>query len=955
MVARSNRRIDRFRWTALQLDALAACQSFGDLEDTLRELPADLYQTYDRIILKIPTTKRQAALQLLQFLLYSEGNLKIPEAIDVMAVDLTKDYSFDPKNRLRGHRDISGTFFGLIKFVGNPETNESDTVLALAHASVKDYLLSNEIIAPFNKSFDEVTAKVAMVQVCISYFNAIASNFKINTDQKRSHYEISARYPLVRHLVQLEQSNAIFWRPIWLRYFDHEGIHKETFQLLSEFLNDETPGYMIFKLLNKPRTMRQCNLWNVHGPIFFAILANHFDVVKLLIEKSWTIHNRIFKFKHRYSTLLENSTHVLNLFQAGQRLINESLLSIACDRANERIIGLLLDKGANPNECGGEAFSRVCRSGNFELVKRFLSRGAHVNLAYYTGYSPLEAACRSREKKVIKLLLSNGANPNEDRGNTFLWACKNGDIEIVRLLLDRGAVVNQLDHNSPLQAACWTGNLELAELLIERGARMTQGAQRELYSAIWSGSLEVVEFLVHKGADVKSRDSGALSHACKVGNLELARFFLNHSADINDGPLLESACKAIGPPFYREHRGASLKLVLFLLDRGANVNKGIRWTPLECACQVFSLKLVQLLLDRGADVNGGIESSPLECACRPHIWRGSPPRAWSSLEAKRLEVVKLLLYRGADVNGGIRQSPLKCACETGNLELVRLLLDRGADVNVNGTEGCLLVSACYNTNLDLARLLLANGADVNAACGAPLNIACRMANLQLTRLLLEYGADVNASIEEDLKFSFLYDDFCQYERCPPYVHFWNTAGSGSNLIAACCGGSIDIIRLLLDRGVERQTAGRISLYVACWWDNAPMAEVLLGNGTKGSPGYSEELLGACYLHSISTAKLLLDRGADPNGFSGSHLVFASMQGNLEVVELLIRYGADVNMSPYEESSALDIAKACRLQEIAQILCEHGATPRAKSRAYGPIVITGREWTHRLKHWSRLRF
>src|ERR1700722_356375 len=88
---------NRFRWAACQLDILEHCLDYEELQRTLHSLPQTLDETYSRILANIPEGRRERAIRLLQFLVFSERPLTIQEAVDAIAIRFIPCGQFDPK------------------------------------------------------------------------------------------------------------------------------------------------------------------------------------------------------------------------------------------------------------------------------------------------------------------------------------------------------------------------------------------------------------------------------------------------------------------------------------------------------------------------------------------------------------------------------------------------------------------------------------------------------------------------------------------------------------------------------------------------------------------------------------------------------------------------------------------------------------------------------------------
>ena len=139
--------------------------------------------------------------------------------------------------------------------------------------------------------------------------------------------------------------------------------------------------------------------------------------------------------------------------------------------------------------------------------------------------------------------------------------------------------------------------------------------------------------------------------------------------------LLNGKRVAKGLPNERE---ATLDAMLFLLDRGANVDTVSIGgsTLLHTAARHGEVELMKVLLDKSADIdfqdNNG--RSPLFCAVR----------------CSNLEAVKFLLERGVKANicdTEAGRTPLHYAALHGEIKIMRVLLDAGADGTLKDGNG----------------------------------------------------------------------------------------------------------------------------------------------------------------------------------------------------------------------------------------------------------------------------
>ncbi len=135
-----------------------------------------------------------------------------------------------------------------------------------------------------------------------------------------------------------------------------------------------------------------------------------------------------------------------------------------------------LDKGAEINEIDGvTALYIACETGNLELARLLINRGADVNLPLSWLRTALYAAVNGKYADIVKLLLDSGANPNQmAKGQTPLrLAAENGCLQCVISLVDAGADVNALtsERSPPIHFAKLNGHDDVVAYLQNHGAR----------------------------------------------------------------------------------------------------------------------------------------------------------------------------------------------------------------------------------------------------------------------------------------------------------------------------------------------------------------------------------------------------------------------------------------------------------------------------------------------------
>ncbi|KAI0453832.1 hypothetical protein F5B21DRAFT_525469 [Xylaria acuta] len=140
-----------FRWAACQLDALKKCLSRRELRNALASLPKMLDEIYDHILCSIDEERCEIVLKILQWLAQSARPLQIEEVADVIAVNTKSKPRFDPESRFPEPRDILTICSSLVSSssnaTGSSYNEKVGEQIRLAHLSVRDYLISERILA----------------------------------------------------------------------------------------------------------------------------------------------------------------------------------------------------------------------------------------------------------------------------------------------------------------------------------------------------------------------------------------------------------------------------------------------------------------------------------------------------------------------------------------------------------------------------------------------------------------------------------------------------------------------------------------------------------------------------------------------------------------------------------------------------------------------------------------
>jgi ankyrin repeat protein len=265
--------------------------------------------------------------------------------------------------------------------------------------------------------------------------------------------------------------------------------------------------------------------------------------------------------------------------------------------------------------CGStNAFAIAVSSGQLEILKLFIDRGAHLKMAA-TDLSPLALAAIEGRPDVVKALLDAGLPID-----IFAAAALGNTERAAELIRVNSAVVRDRssDGKTPLH---FCRSIDVAKVFLEAGAEsdaVDDSGQTPLQWISATGRYKPLSnYLVTMGAKAESTD---IFWACAYGDIRAVRTFLNSNATIVNarrprGPGVPAPMIGTQPLHEAAVRG-ECEIGQLLIESHADVNaRGGRndVTPLHSAAAGGHLEMVKLLLDAGADPNardGSMDATP---------------------------------------------------------------------------------------------------------------------------------------------------------------------------------------------------------------------------------------------------------------------------------------------------------------------------------------------------------
>jgi len=180
----------------------------------------------------------------------------------------------------------------------------------------------------------------------------------------------------------------------------------------------------------------------------------------------------------------------------------------------------------------------VAALNNFELVKLFVSHGAHVNHMTKTCSTPLRCACFHGNLPMTRYLIAHGADVNitkEPKDTNLILSVFRQHTELVRYLVEElHCDVNECDsdHRSPLSLAVERGSIELVKYLLSHNAQNFSSTPNHLSPIMLAAekrSVDLVEILMSHCSlfeQIETEELLGSSYACsQYGAVDYDKFF----------------------------------------------------------------------------------------------------------------------------------------------------------------------------------------------------------------------------------------------------------------------------------------------------------------------------------------------------------------------------------------------------------------------------------------------
>ena len=237
---------------------------------------------------------------------------------------------------------------------------------------------------------------------------------------------------------------------------------------------------------------------------------------------------------------VDKGTDVQQKTETGQ-----NCLHIAARKGHLNLCKALINKYRfDKNISDIEGFTPILdsvESGNYELVKFFIEKGAdiHVNTLY--GLNCLHIAACSGHLNLCKIFIDEHGfqeNTADNSGRTPLhFSAQSGNFELFQFFLDRGADIYVKANNGSncLHFAADKGKLNICKFLLEEHNFDINYTNNEKFTALHlsarNGSFALFSYLLEKGSEIYSKTKNmhnVLHLSTFYGHFDISEFVLKH-------------------------------------------------------------------------------------------------------------------------------------------------------------------------------------------------------------------------------------------------------------------------------------------------------------------------------------------------------------------------------------------------------------------------------------------
>ena len=683
-----------FLLAKLHFETLKSQSTLGELKRALRDLSTEVDQMYTKLLKRIRNQSQKdvtLAMQALGWVVHARRPLKVPELIQIMAVN-PRDEEFLPEEQT-DFTIVMRVTMGLLCARGEQGSVE------LVHLTAKEYFhqLRKEILPD---------AQIELTMKMLTYlkFNALRSPCIGDKEDQLCASRLE-EYPFFAYA-------CTYWGDHVHEVMKEHAIRDSTMTFLKDpfrvaasaqgawYVGSESQDKILWAARKGVNALHLCAWFGLDAYITSMLSRPHDAQTNAQDERHGRNPLMYACMRGHTSTALLLLAYRADAEQVDKQGSNAVFLALTNGHADlvERLLKQDLDPPLNLNAISKQYDARTLLmlatiNGHASLVSTLLRRpGVEVNAEDAHGDTALTLAAANASTVIVKTLLEYADinAPNAIGSTALMIAAERGRDGIVSELLENDADwgPRNKDGHTALSKALIHGHTGVVKVLLEHNVEY-QAADASRQTALHFACScdktkpDMIEALLQAGLKVNAQDSRErtpLHVASRVGNLDVAKTLLGSRADQSikdyDGRT----------PQFTALQNGHANLVTLFQDYAKQGGQTLESLPGTASLALWSLAkigeadlLQNALQSKNVEVDQrdpDTESTALHWAIRS-----------DKLEKTKLKTIELLLKAGAGVNevDDHKRTPLHIAAYLDIYEATDLLLQHKANPNVRSS------------------------------------------------------------------------------------------------------------------------------------------------------------------------------------------------------------------------------------------------------------------------------
>ncbi|KAH7186154.1 ankyrin repeat-containing domain protein [Fusarium flagelliforme] len=534
-----------FLWVSFVIAELSKKETCVQIIDTTIAFPKGLSATFTRMLHGIDPEYRQASASILKWILFAERPLTLAELAAATTRTAGGRYS-------KADAEVTADIVHMLR----PFLQVRRGQVFLVHQSAEDYLMGihDGLNTPLNGyNFVPDRCHGIIAHRCLEMLKENCSDYSYTSDTSDTdHTDHPSRPPLFGYATNYwdyhTRLSATCQDDINRAFFENMVL-----QQAHIYLPGANPIH--------PSLHQASELGIV--PFVEASKRGQLTAIRLLLKHGVTSRPGIKENTYN-ETLLESGVE-----QGNERIVqllldrgaydgslgesqNKNVLCTAASKGYLGVLQLLLDYGADiesKDAYGQTALFAAASEGHLPIVECLLRCRAKIEATSLNGETPLIRAAKGQHIRTVRHLLHHGANTEarKQRGmNALMIAMKYRDFALAQTLLDYGADINAVDdlNETALVQRIVRGDEESLGYLLDHGASTKEVARSKrplVLIATEHQSERILSFLLENDADINGKGptgvTPLISALVRCGHLTIVRILLRYGADtgIQDG------------------------------------------------------------------------------------------------------------------------------------------------------------------------------------------------------------------------------------------------------------------------------------------------------------------------------------------------------------------------------------------------------------------------------------